>query len=209
VADDMSRSPTHTRYRTGASGGYTAVEVLMAITVMSIGAAAIMSMQKASMQGNLDARKTDVANAIARTWVERIKRDAMEWTAPGPTTGTGSNLSTAKVVQYGVTNSGKWFLPDQYLAATFPFTSPAFDILGRDLSQKDYATALFCANARLVWLANSEMARVDVRVLWARGIANSPPTGGICDSTLATSEAPDPLVYHSIYVTTAVRGNPQ
>jgi prepilin-type N-terminal cleavage/methylation domain-containing protein len=206
----MSRVPTHLRYRTRPSG-YTAVEVLMAITVMSIGAAAVMSMQKASMQGNLDARKTDVANAIARTWVERIKRDAMEWTAPGPTTGTTPNLSsTAAIIQYGITNSGKWFLPNQYLAlAGTPPLSPGFDILGRDLIAGDLGTALFCANARLVWLVINEMARVDVRVLWARGIANSPPTGGICNNTLATSDAPDPLVYHAIYVTTAVRGNPQ
>jgi prepilin-type N-terminal cleavage/methylation domain-containing protein len=194
--------------RPGARRAYTAVEVLMAITVMSIGAAAVMSMQKASMQGNLDARKTDVANSIARTWVERIKRDAMEWTTPGPTTGTGTNLTTAAIVQYGVTNSGTWFLPDQYIASTPPL-SPGFDILGRDLITTDLGTAIFCANVRLVWLANSEMVRADVRVLWARGISAAPPKGGVCDSTVAVSDAPDPLVYHSLYVTTAVRGNPQ
>jgi prepilin-type N-terminal cleavage/methylation domain-containing protein len=185
--------------------GYTAVEVLMAMTVMAIGASAVMSMQKASVQGNLDARKVDVANSIARTWVERLQRDSMQWTAPGPTTGPNSNLATAAVISNGITGVGNWVFPDQYIAATPPF-SPAFDILGRDLAVADLGNAVFCANVRLTWLTTNELARADVRVLWPRGITNSAPSGW-CKSALGNR--PDPLVYHSIYVTTALRGNPQ
>ena len=185
--------------------GYTAVEVLMAMTVMAIGAAGVMSMQKASVLGNLDARKTDVANSIARTWVERLQRDAMQWTEPGPTTGTATNMATAAILSNAIASAGNWVFPDQYIGLTPPF-SPAFDILGRDLPAGNLGNAVFCANVRLTWLTAGELLRADVRVLWPRGIANA-PANGWCNAALGN--IPDPLVYHSIYVTTALRGNPQ
>ena len=191
--------------------GYTAVEVLMAITVMAIGASAVMSMQKATVLGNLDARKADVANSIARIWVERLERDAMQWTMPGPTTGAGSNMATAAVIANGIANAGHWVLPDQYIALSQPM-SPGFDILGRDLPKvaplgaPDLSQAIFCVNVRTTWLTAGELIRADMRVLWARGISNGPPTGW-CASSLG--DRPDPSVYHSIYLTTALRGNPQ
>jgi prepilin-type N-terminal cleavage/methylation domain-containing protein len=187
--------------------GYTAVEVLMAMTVMAIGATGVMSMQRASVQGNLDAREADIANSIARTWVERVQRDGMQWTSPGPTNGTASNLgTTALVLQAGTASAGQWFLPSQYIGLTPPL-SPGFDILGRDLGLADLPTALFCVNVRLTWLSkDDELIRADVRVLWPRSIA-SVPVGGACAP--ATQNRPDPVAYHALYVTTAVRGNPQ
>ncbi len=191
---------------TGAARGYTAVEVLMAMTVMAIGAAGVMSMQKASVQGNLDARKADVANSIARTWVERIQRDAMQWTAPGPTTGTVSNIATAAILANAIAGGGgNWVFPNQYIGNNPPF-SPAFDILGRDLATADLGKAVFCVNIRVTWLTANELLRADVRVLWPRGITGAAPNGW-CTASLGNR--PSPLTYHSIYVTTAVRGNPQ
>jgi prepilin-type N-terminal cleavage/methylation domain-containing protein len=204
------------RSRLGATRGYTAVEVLMAMTVMAIGASGVISMQKASIQGNLDARKTDVANSIARAWVERIKRDAMLWTQPGPSNpgvGPVGNLATAPLLNAGIGSAGTWFLPTQDIALTGSTAlSPGFDILGRDLPLADIGRALFCTNVRMTWLVTNELIRVDVRVLWPRGITGSGiflPAGGVCANAVATANAPDPLTYHSIYVTTAVRGNPQ
>jgi prepilin-type N-terminal cleavage/methylation domain-containing protein len=187
------------------SPGYTAVEVLMAMTVMAIGAAAVMSMQKASVTGNLDARKTDVANSIARTWVERLERDAMQWTAPGPTAGSTSNIAVAALIANGVANAGTWVFPNQYIGSNPPF-SPGFDILGRDLAAADLGNAIFCANVRLSWLSTNALIRADVRVLWPRGITGAPASNW-CKAVLP--DAPDPHMYHSIYVTTALRGNPQ
>jgi hypothetical protein len=206
----MSRLPSF-RSRFGATGGYTAVEVLMAITVMAIGSSAVISMQKASIQGNLDARRTDVANSIARAWVERIKHDAMLWTQPGPSSpGTGlGNIASAAILNAGIGSLNAWFLPTQDIAMAGSTTlSPGFDILGRDLPLANLGNALFCTNVRMNWLKQNELIRVDVRVLWPRGITGSTlPAGGVC--AVAAANAPDPLTYHAIYVTTAVRGNPQ
>jgi prepilin-type N-terminal cleavage/methylation domain-containing protein len=208
----------------GTARGYTAIEVLMAMTVMAIGGAAVITMQKTSVTGNLDARKADVANAIARTWVERLQRDAMAWTLPGPD-GAGSNLATNALIVGNILNSpGQWFLPDQEMGAVPETTSPGFDILGRDLPQTALASADFCVNVRLTWLSQApnplDLIRADVRVIWPIAITNSYP--GFCNE--ATAKAADPNtdsaaqrdpnadpnapVFHTLYVTTSIKENP-
>ena len=65
----------------------------MAMTLAAIGSAAVIAMMKTSVQGDLDARKTDVANTIARTWTERLRRDATSPTPRCSTTPTTSGTS--------------------------------------------------------------------------------------------------------------------
>jgi len=221
--------PARTRAR---RHGYTAVEVLMAMTVMAIGAAAVMSMQKASVQGNLDARKTDVANGIARTWIERLQRDAAQWTCPSPACQSSTNINLARLLSGGSTNpssriNGQWFLPLDYIGGGGTIAeamSPGFDILGRDLPQGQLANAEFCVNVRLTWLVPQTttqpgLIRADVRVLWARGVLA--PQGGLtlpsgfCDQTTAALADPDTVVavnlrpyFHSLYLTTTIAENP-
>lgn len=204
------------------AGGYTAIEILLAMTVMAIGAAAVMSMQKATMKGNLDARKMDVANSIARTWVERLERDAMQWTLPGASNpGAASNLSNAKLIS-GFVDTG-WFVPVNQMGGvgTPPeTTSYGFDILGRDLASSDIpSSAVFCVNMRLTTLVANQFYRADVRVLWLEKLGTSGANPSpFCSSTNADMTALDPNAtsnvspssprYHAIYTTTAIRENP-
>jgi prepilin-type N-terminal cleavage/methylation domain-containing protein len=201
--------------------GYTAIEVLIAMTVMAIGAAAVMSMQKASVQGNLDARKTDVANSIARMWVERLERDATQWTQPNTNNVLGNNLGIATALFRNLDNG--WFVPVPP-AATSPMTY-AYDILGRDLLPADAGSAVFCVNMRLKTLVTGvpvqggapvpQLIRADVRVVWLRGLGVN-PTGTFCDpgnADMGTSDLNETgrvggPAYHAIYVTTAVKENP-
>jgi hypothetical protein len=222
----MARAPFPRSARRTRSGGYTAVEVLMAMTVMFIGAAAVMSMQKATLAGDLDARKTDVANAIARTWIERLQRDAMQWTCPSPACAT-SNMSNALLLNAHV--NGTWFLPSDYTGADPETMSPGFDILGRDLPMKElppstvngWAGAQFCVNVRLSWLVPQALPnepgliRADVRVLWPRGIVAGIPANGFCDATTAALTDPDTIVptgqrpfFHTVYLTTDLMESP-
>jgi hypothetical protein len=202
----------------------------MAMTVMVIGATAVISMQKASVQGNLDARKTDVAAAVGRTWVERLKRDAMQWTCPS-TACTTPNLGNALLLNGHVDH--KWFLPVDYAGKTSTETmSPGFDILGRDLPlallQPDVSKggtgwpgATFCVNVRLTWLmppvqaTDPGLIRADVRVLWPRGIFGGAPASGFCDTNTAGLDDPETAVsltqrpfFHALYMTTDLMENP-
>ncbi len=139
--------------------GYTMIEVLMAMTVMAIGGAAVITMQKTSVTGNLDARKADVANAIARTWVERLQREAMQWTLPSneepdrqqPRERAGPRATSS-------TRPEQWFLPSQDMGqnGVNETMSPAFDILGRDLPQGSLGSADFCVHVRLQWLGTHD-----------------------------------------------------
>ena len=196
----------------------------MAMTVMAIGGAAVMTMQKTSVVGNVDARKADVANSIARTWVERLQRDSMQWTLPGPE-GGNSNLANALILANVNAAPGRWFLPLQETGQTGgPDTmSPAFDILGRDLPQTSFASADFCVNVRLTWLPQPpsplDLIRADVRVIWPMGILNSLP--GFCNATTAgltdpnkdpgalraAGADPNQPVFHTLYVATTIREN--
>ena len=200
------------------SRGYTAIEVLLAMTVAAIGAAAVMSMQKATMQGDLDARKMDLANSIARTWVERLERDAMQWTLPGPALpNAASNMSNVHLFANNVDTG--WYVPTAYVAATPP-TSYAFDILGRDLAAGDIASfAIFCVNVRVSTLVANQFLRADVRVLWLGGLGTSGANPSpFCSPQNSDMTSADPNsnsmtnygapAYRAIYVTTAIRENP-
>jgi hypothetical protein len=210
----------------------------MAMTVMVIGAAAVMSMQKASVTGNLDARKTDMANNIARMWVERLQRDAMQWTCPSaacPATNNmcaGGGAAGAQLICGNVT--GLWFLPVTYMGTTTPESmSPGFDILGRDLPATElvpsvatgWAGAQFCANVRLTWLVTPVpnpggttepgLIRADVRVLWPRGIFGGSPAAGFCTAGIGALADPEQSApagqtpfFHAIYMTTTIKENP-
>ncbi len=203
----------------------------MAMTVMTIGAAAVMSMQKASVRGNLDARETDVANSIARMWVERLNRDAMQWTQPNNQNPTLNNFAQALLLSSP--KYGQWGVPNWEMGSTPENMSYAFDILGRDIPKAAIGSnkptdpeTIFCVNYRLNWLVPQSLGatpiepgliRADVRVLWLRGINNVPSSlQGWCSDTSGIMAADDPEaasgaaagsgpVFHAIYVTTTIR----
>jgi prepilin-type N-terminal cleavage/methylation domain-containing protein len=208
----IHRCETHGRGELSRKRGYTAVEVLLSLTVLAIGASAVMSMQKAAVQGNLDARKTDMANAIAREWIGRIRRDASQWTLPSPGAALNgvSNFANAKLL--GHVGNG-WSLPDDYVTQT-PSISPGFDILGNDVAPNANPPPVFCVHVQETWLLNNPAApqdnlmRVDLRVVWIRGINLESPVYNPCDKTnVAQVVNPDPTLYQTLYMTTAVREN--
>src|SRR5262249_8959991 len=83
---------------------YTAIEVLMAMSVFAIGAAAIIGMMRAAIQGNYDARRLDQANSLAREWMERLRRDGMLWT-------TATNLTATTFLNAYRDAPAGWVLP--------------------------------------------------------------------------------------------------
>jgi type II secretory pathway pseudopilin PulG len=213
--DPRRPSPSTVRSRSSARA-YTAVEVLMAMTLAAIGSAAVVAMMKTAVQGDLDARKTDVANAIAHMWTERLRLNAMQWTLPN-SSGTGNNLSNAKLINHV---DGNWHQLSDYMGVTTPETmSYGFDILGRDLASADItADATFCVHVRETWLvapalpAEPGLIRADVRVIWFRGVSSTatPAGNGICDTSYVVANPdPPPPILHAIYLTTTIKENGQ
>jgi type II secretory pathway pseudopilin PulG len=203
------------------SRAYTAVEVLISISLLAIGASAVIAMQRGAIQSNLDARKLDVANSIAREWIERLRRDAANWTLPSTlNTYANAKLLSTYLPAGNTAAIATWSYPDAYLAtATVPDgVSPGFDILGRDLLPTDIAgsntkpsSAIFCVNIRLNWLVVNQLIRAEVRVFWQRDLYNNPnmlPTVDWCNSTNAATVTGDTNRYHFVYAASAVRFTP-
>jgi type II secretory pathway pseudopilin PulG len=205
--------------------GYTAVEAMMGLTLLAIGAAAVISMQRAAIQGNADARKLDLATAIAREWTDRLRRDATLWTTPSPSQSV-SNYANAKLLSTYLAAANTslqtgWSFPDALLtgAPSPDGVSPGFDILGRDLGGTDLSgnavsnttsRVMFCVNVRLNWVVVDQLIRAEVRVVWPRTSildANNQPVISWCNAANVANITGDTTHYHFVQVTTAIRQN--
>lgn len=213
--------------------GYTMVEVLVSMTLLAIGAAGAIAMQKSAVQGHQEARQMDMANAIAREWMERLRRDAMMWT---PATGLQGitpppNLTQAPTLQ--IFSPPHWYIPNQRITPAGSQTdveSPGFDVLGRDVPTADLMVANegqtsgtgtfttntqtvleYCVNVRITPLtADQTLLRAEVRVFWPRGLYTSLSTQ-ICTVDPPAAWDNDPIqatqAYHFVYLTSAIRQN--
>jgi Tfp pilus assembly protein PilV len=188
------------------SRGYTAVEILMAMTMLAIGGAAVIGMQTAAVQGNLAARQQDMANAIARETIDRLHRDASQWTLPNRyNSSAGSNIANAKYLNGRTDN--RWYRPDVYNTGTVPDgTSAAFDLLGRDLKTTDYGVAAFCVHYRLRWLTQDQLLRAEVRVVWPRRLGTE-VSATWCSLDPNTAAFESMAAYNAVYTASAIRKN--
>lgn len=190
--------------------GFTAVEVMMALTLLAVGTAGVIAMEQAAIGGNFDARRLDVATSVLRLWTERLRNDGAMWTLPNAKNPTTYNLATvAPLLANPATDptAAVWTLPVQREGDTIPLM-PQLDLLGRDVLSSDTTTpVVYCVQTRQTWLVLNNLIRVEVRVFWPRGneamtdCASNPAAGW---DTLPTTIAK----YHFIYGVTAIRRNP-
>ena len=189
--------------------GYTLIEVMTAVVVMTIGATGILAMQGASVRSNQDANETTVAVTFATTWIERIKRDASRyWRLPG----------TAEV--------GKTHYLRVSANFTIPITvqTPARESYGADHYGFDTFTEAdirYCVNVRGSVahaynvlnpgapdpLTDANAVRADVRVWWYRwGPDADRSIGPRCTQTagvLSAAQVADPRI-RKHYLSTVV-----
>ncbi len=218
-----SRSPRSARAR----AGYTAVEVLIALTLFAVGTAGVLSLQRASIVGSADARRSDVASAIASEWLERLRQDSLAWNLPNAANpGAPSNHGTATkylgVVVTGPTGTSDAGAASPWITPAVPGTqadndrlgSPSYDIVGRPLIAADVPNfGLYCMQYRLQWVAfdNSgpivigAMMRAEVRVLYLTSGDRLPCAALVGDPPVP---AGFPAGYKSINMTTTLRQNP-
>ena len=206
-----TRTHAHQESRRGQKRGYTAVEVLMAMTLFAIGAAGVIGMQRAVIQGGEDARRADMATNIANEWVARLQRDAGFWTQPNATVPDKIDLNQTRWLK-DVDKPCPTFCSVTMPAAPAAGLSPAFDPFGRDLP---FGTteAVYCVQYRLQWivppgagptypkLEQTGLMRAEVRVYYAR----------LEQSAIGSCAAPPPEVipavspFHFVYAATAIR----
>ncbi|MBS2011844.1 MAG: prepilin-type N-terminal cleavage/methylation domain-containing protein [Deltaproteobacteria bacterium] len=190
--------------------GYTAVEVLSAMTLFAIGAAGVIGMQRVTIQGGTDARQFDMAVNIAHEWTNRLQRDSSYWTRPNAFDPQTTNLGTdTRWIKDVATCNVNFCTPPA--AAPEAGLSGSFDIFGRDLPAAS-PDATYCAQYRLEWLIDpgpppnmnpQALMRAEVRVFFSR--TDRMPAGdcagaaAIADSALANERL------HFVYATTTIR----
>ncbi|MFW5926297.1 MAG: type IV pilus modification PilV family protein [Myxococcota bacterium] len=143
-------------------GGFTLVEIMMAVTVMTVGALGVMALQQVATRGNMGARQLTTATQVTRTWVERLRRDAVQWTQRGQPDDT-RYLSGAPA-----TGMGEWqtpVTPPGDVDPQFP-ESFGFDYFGNDTTVG--AEMVYCTHVRYRWLIPGDTLRAEVRTFWHR-----------------------------------------
>jgi prepilin-type N-terminal cleavage/methylation domain-containing protein len=206
------------RARRGRAG-YTLVEVMVAIAVMSIGVTGILSMQQAAVLANRRAQDLTQATNIARRWQEILRTDAITWNRPSPRSLT-PDLATdtrhlCRLVGCGAGGAAavdQWFVP----AAALPNESPAYDHWGREVAV-GAADAKFCVNVRLNWLrvpstnpVDQGVIRAEVRVWWYTDGAAPQATYANCGNGVGLNAlGADVARVHSVLQVATVWGVPQ
>ena len=194
-----------------ARRGYTAIEVMVAMTLLAIGAAGVISMERGAILGNVEARRLDTANAIAHMWLDRLQSDAMMWTTPNRYISSDNRASAAPLLAtVNASDNGDWHIPTAYQTATPPLTGAA-DVVGHDVpvSASWDDSGIYCTYVRLTWLVTNSLMRAEVRVVWARDTYNGsftsfctePAPSAIIDATNAVQN------FHFVYATTSIRQN--
>jgi len=161
--------------------GYTIIEVMMALAVLTLGASGVIAMQKATIISNTNARNLATGNAIGQAWIERLRADALSWNEAGGTPDLPSTAWLNGAVNGTPTSGGGWAAPAMVLPTNAqPAGSPLADVMGADLYPSvDPVTLVpaFCTQIRLTRFANSttstlanfyKVIRVEVRVIWDR-----------------------------------------
>jgi len=193
--------------------GFTMIEVMMALTVLAIGMLGIIALQKTTVVSNQEAQQMTVANAIARTWIERLQRDAARWNHPSPKSPTSDISDTAWLNAVGAFGSpGSWFRPSA--SSLEPTASPAFDRNGDDVLLTDTVAmvnnAIYCTHVRLRWVYPNQTIRAEVRVFWARRSLGNPTavpwlSSGICSATSSLDTiGADDQNFHWVYAVAAI-----
>jgi len=168
----MSRGFAHDGAASGpkpraGGAGYTIVEVMMALAVLTLGAAGVIAMQKATLIANTNARNLVTANEVAQAWMERLRVDALAWNEPAGVPDLTSDTAWLSGVSAG------WAVPLRSEIAGRPVGSPIADVMGAEILGSDPSATAFCTQVKLtrfsldpsLW-ALSRMMRVEVRVYW-------------------------------------------
>ena len=197
--------------------GFTLIEVLMSMAVMTVGAVGIMSMQQASTRGNMESRQIYTASEVARNWIERIRRDALMWNRPvDSVTDLDALVPTSYLDQLpipGNLNPTAWMEP----AGAQSFGA---DYYGLDTAAGGTSRPYFCTNVRLAWAVPRQAIRVDVRTWWHHRGSNRDAanldvacgTPGAVSAALsesgATGTPPADVRIGAVYVSAVVRWQP-
>ncbi|MGF1466682.1 MAG: prepilin-type N-terminal cleavage/methylation domain-containing protein [Sandaracinaceae bacterium] len=194
----------------GRRRGYTLIEVLMALAVLTVGAAGILGMHRAATRGNMIAREISTATQLAERWVGRLRRDSLHWTQPATTANPLLLTQTSYLDQVPAPgNAIPWFVPAPP-GGTGEFAN--FDYYGRDTATP--GEMHYCTNVRLEWIYPGRAMRADVRIWFARRGTGRENIGSDMQNLAGCAGGGDPngltndFRVRAVYTSTVIRYQP-
>lgn len=194
--------------------GYTAVELMMAISIFGIGVAGIISMEKVTSVANQHAKNLAIATHIAESWLDMLATDAVSWNHPRTADAINYSDLTDTVwlqsVLPNADNAANWFVPVYSgTAAGGRNFGPAFDALGAPVNPAT-GTVAFCSHLRLSWLYQptkdgNGLIRAEVRVFWLRD--GQPFAQNMCTTASVGAIQGATSTFHFVQKITAIREN--
>ena len=195
--------------------GFTLVEVLVSLGVMTIGAMALIGMQQQTTRANARARDMTMAMQIAQNVIERLKLESLAW---NNVTGTAANDLQNSDLLRGVSNTGAFSTLPERVSTNLGVTrslANAFNIFGEDVltstaSAAQLAEVRYCASHRLTWIFSTNRAmRADVRVWWSKEAPSRSITADfpLCADDNIRLNPGGTLFdsYHVVYLSTVLR----
>ncbi len=189
--------------------GYTVVELMMALTVMTIGLGGIIAMQKTTVASNMNAKNVALATHIAQGFLDELAAESRAWTQ------ADNFANTEWLGNVGAQGTAPvWFAPTYEATRKL---GQGFDALGNPVLDAALAAdAKFCVHLRLTWLSSqtsgkqgSGLIRTEARVYWRReGIALTGAASwgqGTCVTPADFANWNGPPRFHTIYMASAVR----
>jgi prepilin-type N-terminal cleavage/methylation domain-containing protein len=186
-----------------ARRGYTMVELMMAIALLSVSVLGIISLQKVTVVTNTHAKNLAMAQRIAQAVAGQFQLESTQWVTDLP---SGGYLNANNAWERPLYNTNRGF-------------GGAFDALGNPLPEDSLANARFCAHVRQSWLypttmsvGGNAMLRAEIRVFWLRDGAQPADKDTMCkahtnDQASTIGLATDQ--YHFVYQTVGVRQHPR
>jgi hypothetical protein len=196
-------SPAAAQRRPRSARGYTAVEILMSMSVLAVGVIGVFSMEKVTVASNVHAKNLAIATHIAQSWLGVLEAESTIWRDAN---GSLNNTTWLKAGPPSPT----WFRPDYVNGSSF---GPDFDELGNPVP-KDGS---YCVDLRIsrfngasAEAEGSAMRRVEVRVYWLReGVVVTPSLTvpafpcGMAPALVSLQE--QSRLFHFVYLSGAVR----
>ena len=163
--------------RTGRDdAGFTLAEILLVLTLTSIGFIAIINLQIGTINAVATARDMTEATNLAEHVIELIRSDAIEWTADGEIVNNQARFPYLGMVLDLTTGGGSGWVqamlsPDADVrvgSLGYASRSPERDagVMNEFPPERNKR---YCVFYRLTWLLSDYLLRVDVRVMWVRG----------------------------------------
>lgn len=192
--------------------GYTAVELLMSVAILSIGVTGVVAMQKVTITSNQHAKNLAIATQIGQAFIDQLRADSLSWNHPSAQNLASDLNQTVWLSNVPNDNSPEWFRPDWDDGRQF---GASFDAQGRPADPDGDIGIRFCAHLRLSWLyppigamAGNGLIRAEVRVFWLREGQSGLENRAVC----ADAEVPEDIGaaidrYHLVYNTSAIRQN--